>query len=287
VANKCLSLVIHGGAGGLPRERDYTPEREHMRGLVEAGRDQLAAGAAALDVVVETVAALEASGMYVAGRGASANSAGRFELDASLMDGRDRRAGAVAALQGFASPIAAARAVMEKTQHLMLAGEGAAAFAAAQGLQRIEPSWFTPARATYAPVGSTGTVGCIALDETGALAAATSTGGTQGKLFGRVGDSPVIGAGCWADRTVAVSCTGLGEAFVRSTAAAQIALRMRLAGESLAAAADAALADVKSLGGFGGVIALSASGEIAMPFTTSGMKRAALYPDGRIVSEIF
>jgi isoaspartyl peptidase/L-asparaginase-like protein (Ntn-hydrolase superfamily) len=287
VTNKCLSLVIHGGAGGLPRERDYTAEVEHMRGLIEAGRDRLRSGAAALDVAVETVAALEASGLYVAGRGASPGSTGRFELDASLMDGRTRRAGAVAALQGFAAPIRAARAVMDRTAHLMLAGEGAAAFAAAQGLERVEPSWFTPARATYAPVGSTGTVGCVVLDETGALAAATSTGGTQGKLYGRVGDSPLIGAGCWADERVAVSCTGLGEAFVRAAAAAQIAFRMALAGVDVAAAADAALADVVALGGFGGLIALSASGEIAMPFSTNGMKRAALHADGTITSEIF
>ena len=289
MANKCLSLAIHGGAGAMAGQA-YAIELAHMRGLAEAGRDRLAAGASALDVVMETVQAMEASGYYVAGRGASANSVGRYELDASLMDGPTRRAGAVAALVGFASPIRAARAVMDETRHVMLAGEGAAAFAAAQGLERVEPDWFTPARVSETKTktaAGAGTVGCVALDETGALAAATSTGGTQGKLFGRVGDSPIIGAGCWADDRVAVSCTGLGEAFVRATAAAQIALRMRLAGESVEAAAAAALADVRSLGGFGGVIALSGAGEIAMPFTTSGMKRAALYPDGRVTSEIF
>ena len=143
MANKSLALVLHGGAGVL-RRRDYGPERDHMRGLVEAGRDRLRAGEAALDVVVDVVAGLEASGLYVAGRGAWPNAAGRFELDASLMDGPSRRVGAVAALVGFASPIRTARAVMEKTPHVLLAGEGAAAFAAAEEMQRVEPDWFTP-----------------------------------------------------------------------------------------------------------------------------------------------
>jgi isoaspartyl peptidase/L-asparaginase-like protein (Ntn-hydrolase superfamily) len=286
VTNKCLSLVIHGGAGALSG-RDYGAELIHMRGLVEAGRDRLRAGGAAMDVAVETVAALEASGLYVAGRGASANSAGKFELDASLMDGPTRRAGAVAALQGFASPIRAARAVMETTPHVMLAGEGAAAFAAAQELERVTPDWFTPARSAETRSASTGTVGCVALDESGALAAATSTGGTSGKLAGRVGDSPIVGAGVWADRRVAISCTGVGEYFVRTATAAQIAFRLALTGQGLAEAADAALADVVALGGWGGLIALTSTGEIAMPFRSQGMKRAALTPKGAITAAVF
>ena len=286
MTNKCLSLVIHGGAGAMSG-RDYAPELAHMRGLIEAGRDRLRAGAAAMDVVVETIAALEASGLYVAGRGASANSAGKFELDASLMDGPTRRAGAVAALQGFASPIRAARAVMEATPHVLLAGEGAAAFAAAQGLEQVGPEWFTPARSAETRSASTGTVGCVALDETGALAAATSTGGTNGKLSGRVGDSPILGAGVWADSRVGVSCTGVGEYFLRTATAAQIAHRLQFAGQGLAAAADAALDDVVALGGWGGLIALSSTGEIAMPFRSQGMKRAALSPDGGITAQVF
>ena len=286
MTNKCLSLVIHGGAGAMSG-RDYAAELAHMRGLIEAGRDRLRAGAAAMDVVVETIAALEASGLYVAGRGAWPNSAGKFELDASLMDGPSRRSGAVAALQGFASPIRAARAVMEATPHTMLAGEGAAAFAGAQGLERIGPEWFTPARAAETRSASTGTVGCVALDETGALAAATSTGGTNGKLAGRVGDSPIVGAGVWADARVAISCTGVGEYFVRTATAAQLAFRMQFGGQGLAEAADAALADVVALGGWGGLIALSSTGEIAMPFRSQGMKRAALSPDGTITSGVF
>jgi L-asparaginase/beta-aspartyl-peptidase (threonine type) len=284
-------MVIHGGAGPL-RGGDYSREVAHMRGLIEAAQVRLDAGATALDVVVETIVALEASGLYVAGRGASPSSDGRYELDASLMHGPTRRVGAVAALAGFASPITAARAVMETTPHVLLAGQGAAAFAASHGLETIAnpAAWFTHAgrgsgrkRAQLA----TGTVGCLALDRSGALAAGTSTGGVFGKLAGRVVDSPIPGAGVWADEAVAVSCTGTGEMFVRAAVAAQVAHRMRFGGESLAAATDAALADVASLGGEGGLIALTAAGEVAMPYNSAGMKRAALYPDGRIVSEVF
>jgi len=263
-----------------------------MRGLIEAGRDRLAAGAAALDVVVETIAELESSGLYVAGRGASPNLAGIYELDASLMDGASRRAGAVAAFVGFASPIRAARAVMDTTPHVLLAGAGAAAFAAGQGLEAIDDpaAWFTPiwSESEIAASGSkVGTVGCLARDETGALAAGTSTGGTFGKLPGRVGDSPIPGAGVWADDTVAVSCTGEGEMFIRATVAAQIAHRMRFGGEALSAAAQAALQEVRALGGEGGLIALSAEGEIAMPYISKGMKRACLGADGAITSAVF
>jgi L-asparaginase/beta-aspartyl-peptidase (threonine type) len=208
------------------------------------------------------------------------------------MDGPSARAGAVAALRGFESPIAVARAVMEDTPHVMLAGEGAARFAAARGLAAIadEPRWYhgyRTARALAPPQVPHGTVGCVALDGEGRLAAATSTGGTEGKLPGRVGDSPIIGAGTWADQEVAVSCTGTGEYFIRTAAAVQIGARVRFARQSLAQAAAESLAAVAGLGGRGGLIAVSRKGEIAMPFNTQGMARGALHADGRINVEVF
>ena len=286
-----LRLVLHGGAGVLP-DRDYGPELTHMRGLIEAGRDRLLAGASAVEVVTETIEALEVSGLYVAGRGSSPNRAGRYELDASLMHGADQRLGAVAALQGFRSPIRAAREVLEAGEHVLLVADGAGAFARERRLTEIDDdaAWFTPAwrDAGMAPDDLRhGTVGCVALDGAGQLAAGTSTGGTFGKRPGRVGDTPIAGAGVWADERVAISCTGEGEMFIRAAAAAQIAFRLRLAGQPLAEACAAALADVRRLGGDGGLIALTAEGEISAPFITRGMKRAMLGPGGEIEAAVF
>lgn len=280
------AIILHGGAGPLLR-RNYAHEIDHMRGLIEMGRDLLAAGAAAMDVVVEVIRGLEESGYYVSGRGASPNAEGVFELDASVMEGPTRRAGAVAGLVGFKSPITAARTVMEKTRHVLLVGSGAARFCDEEGLEAIAhpETWFTPA---WRPKGAkTGTVGCVVRDGSGALAAGTSTGGVFDKLPGRVGDSPIPGAGVWADDRVAVSCTGVGEVFIRANVAAQIAHRMRFGGEDLSSAAANALAETKMLGGEGGLIALGADGTIATPYNSAGMKRAWLTAGGEIGAAVF
>ena len=285
------ALILHGGAGAR-RERNYDREIVHMREVVEAMKARLEAGASALDVVVEATAMLEESGLYVAGRGASPNLAGAYELDASLMDGTTRRAGAVAALQGFKSPITAARAVMDHTPHVMLAGEGAALFAMDQGLEPIgdEAAWFTHAGQgeDNHPPGtlSHGTVGCCVLDTHGRLAAGASTAGVFGKMPGRVGDTPIPGAGSWADDAVAVSCTGQGEFFIRTAAAAQVSWRLR-SGHDLAGATRVVIDEIGALGGDGGLIALDARGNIADPFNSQGMKRAWLRPDGEIGVEVF
>ena len=285
------ALILHGGAGAR-RERNYDREVAHMRELVEAMKARLDAGASALDVAVEAVTMLEDSGLYVAGRGASPNLAGAFELDASLMDGATRKAGAVAALQGFRNPIVAARAVMDHTPHVMLAGEGAALFALDQGLEPIadEAAWFTRAGQgeDNHPPGtlSHGTVGCCVLDSAGRLAAATSTAGVFGKMPGRVGDSPIPGAGSWADGRVAVSGTGQGEYFIRVAACAQLGWRVE-GGQTLTEAAQAVIGQIGDLGGDGGLIALDRDGAIAHPFNSQGMKRAWLTPAGEIGVEVF
>lgn len=285
------ALILHGGAGAR-RGVNYDAEIAHMRQVVEAMKARLDDGASALDIAVEAVVMLEDSGLYVAGRGASPNLAGAYELDASLMDGSTRKAGSVAALQGFRNPVLAARAVMEKTPHVMLAGEGAALFAHDQGLEAIgdEAAWFTQAGQgdDNHPPGTLGhgTVGCCVLDADGRLAAATSTAGVFGKMPGRVGDTPLIASGTWADDRVAASGTGQGEYFIRVAATAQTAWRVA-AGQSLSEAARAVIDQIGEMGGDGGLIALDRDGNIADPFNSQGMKRAWLTRAGEIVVDVF
>ena len=218
--------------------------------------------------------------MYVAGRGSAPNTAGYVELDASIMDGKTRAAGAVAAITAVTNPVSVARRVMQETPHVMLTGRGALAFAREQKLEEVAD----PDSYYVLPVGvyeneiyeqKHGTVGAVALDSSGGLAAATSTGGIFGKLEGRIGDTPLIGAGTWADDDVAISCTGMGEDIIRAGGVVTIAYRIK-AGATLAAAIDEMLAEVKRLGGDGGVIAVTKSGEIVMTYNSEGMKRAAV-----------
>ena len=276
-------FVLHGGAGMLAK-RSYDAELAQMTRLAQAARDALRGGASALDVICEAVRGMEASGLYVAGKGASPNRAGRYELDAAIMDGSTRNAGAVSALEGFVSPVTAARRVMDETPHVLLAGAGAAHFAREQRLETVDdaPGYYVPAAAPDNRAIPTGTVGAVALDVSGRLAAATSTGGTLNKVWGRVGDTPIIGSGTWADGRAAVSCTGQGEFFMRANAAADVSARMRYAGETLDGAVAGTLEDVAALGGEGGMIAVDASGQVCARFNSPGMKRALVHADGRI-----
>lgn len=260
--------------------RDYAVVEDHLRELAAEGRDRLIDGAAAIDVTEFAVAEMESSGLYVAGKGSAPNTAGYVELDASIMDGRSREAGAVAAIVGVANPISVARGVLRATPHVMLAGRGALAFAKMEGFELVEDA----DNYYVLPVGvyedevyeqKHGTVGAVALDRSGGLAAATSTGGTFGKLEGRVGDSPLIGPGTWADDDVAISFTGTGEHIIRSGGAISIAHKLA-AGASLEEAADLVLAEIERLGGDAGVIAVTRDARILMTYNSDGMKRASV-----------
>ena len=277
------TIALHGGAGVTPG-RDYSAVERHLDELVTQVGARLDAGLSALDAVEWAVARLEASGFYTAGRGSAPNRAGQVEFDACIMDGPGRRAGAVAAIQDVQSPIQAARAVMDQTPHVLLAGEGATAFAREAGLPAIgdDPNYFRLAIGVEpqdldvpADALGHGTVGAVALDREGRLAAATSTGGLFGKRPGRVGDTPLPGSGTWADDLVAISCTGVGEHFIRAGGAHEVAARHRHLGESLQAASDAMLTDVKGFGGNGGLIALGPDATPVFAWNSPGLKRAA------------
>src|SRR6202030_2638866 len=290
-----FAIAIHGGAGTLPRtDLSAEAERRYRNGLQEAidgGFAVLQGGGTSVDAVTRAVVLLEDNPLFNAGKGAVFTLDGRNELDASIMDGSTLKAGAVCGVTRIRNPVTLARAVMEKSERVMLAGTGAEEFAASQGISFVPQSYFhTPERwrqleriraGEFGLSGHTishvGTVGSVALDTHGHLAAATSTGGMTGKRFQRIGDSPIIGAGTYADdRSCAVSATGHGEVFIRTVVAHDICARMRFGGRSIGAAVrEVVLGELPPLGGEGGVIAIDARGEIAIEFNSEGMFRAS------------
>jgi beta-aspartyl-peptidase (threonine type) len=300
-------FVIHGGAGVVAKE--VTPEKEKamradLQKALESGYAVLKSGGSSLDAVSKAIVLLEDSPLFNAGKGAVFNHDGRNELDASIMDGATLRAGSVANVHKVKNPILLARAVMEKSQHVMLVGDGAEAFAESIGMTLVDPKYFytqerwqqlqdalkaeqaekvDPAKAPHH-----GTVGAVALDKSGHLAAGTSTGGMTNKRYGRVGDSPIIGAGTYANAKCAVSATGWGEFYIRANAAHDICARVEYRNTPIAQAADEVVTGVvPKLGGDGGVIALDADGNFATPFNTEGMYRGWIDRDGKMHIAIF
>ena len=295
-------LVIHGGSGSMrPGSLSQQLDELGRAGLgaaLDAGEAILAAGGSALDAVEATARVMEEDSCFNAGRGSVLAYDGHVELDAAIMDGRDRRCGAVAGLRSTRAPISAARAVMEQSPHVLMSYEGADDFACEAGLEQVPNRWFvTPERRRQLDEllakGSEafdadikyGTIGAVAVDVHGHVASATSTGGLTAKRWGRIGDSPLVGAGTYADdRAAAVSATGLGEVFIRAAGAHELCARVRLGGQRLQESLDGVLAEIKSLGGNGGLIAVAPSGEAAWGFTTPGMYRGIAGPDGRQVA---
>ena len=288
-------LVIHGGAGNVTPER-ITPDKQvlYQQKLTEAlaaGEKVLMEGGAALDAVMVAVQLMEECPLFNSGKGAVFSAAGKNELDASIMDGKTMKAGAVAGVTTIKSPIGAARRVMDSSAHVMLAGAGAEEFARVQGLELVDPSYFyteeswqeyLKVKAKVETDGRKGTVGAVALDKEGNLAAATSTGGMVYKKYGRIGDSPIIGAGTYANNeSCAVSCTGHGEFFIRNAVAYDASARILYLGETLEQATEFIVNQkLKKQGAMGGLIAVDKNGNVAMPFNTAGMFRGFVKSDG-------
>ena len=286
------AIVMHGGAGGISRE-NITPEmdKEYRASLLIAlntGKKILAEGGTALDAVEQTIRIMEDNPLFNAGKGAVFTHDGKNELDAAIMDGSSLSAGAVAGVTDIKNPITAARYVMTKSEHVLLTGAGASQFAKEQGLEIVPPSYFYTERRfnelqEILKKEKNGTVGCCALDKNGNLAAGTSTGGMANKRYNRVGDSPIIGAGTYANnRTCAVSGTGHGEYFIRWTVAHDISALMEYKGLTLKEASELVVNDkLLKAGGSGGVISVDKSGNISMPFNSKGMFRGFATADGK------
>lgn len=313
-------LVIHGGAGTILK-KNMSPAMEEaykasLKRALEKGYGVLQSGGSSLDAVEATVRVLEDDSLFNAGKGAVFTHEGRNELDAAIMSGKTGAAGAVAGITVVKNPISAARAVMEKSEHVMMIGPGAEKFAKEAGLEIVDPSYFrtesrwkglqkaiqedslatarsnaytNPAKLSIINKDNKfGTVGAVALDKQGNLAAATSTGGMTNKKYGRVGDSPIIGAGTYANNnTVAVSCTGWGEYYIRNVVAYDLSALMEYKGLSVQDAGKTVIKKVGDMGGDGGLIALDKNGHMAMPFNTEGMYRGAVTQDGKIEIYIY
>jgi beta-aspartyl-peptidase (threonine type) len=295
-------LVIHGGAGVMERHLlDETQEadiRAALDSALEAGSRILAGGGSALDAVEAAARVLEDAPHFNAGRGSVFTYQGTNEMDASIMEGAGRNAGAVTGVSATKNPVSLARRVMEASPHVFLSREGADQFSREQGLDQVGPEWFATAERRrqleemkesddhyFDEELKYGTVGAVALDMHGHVAAATSTGGLTGKRWGRIGDAPLIGSGTYADdRSGAVSATGAGEYFIRTAVAHEICARIRMLGESGKEAADAVIAEVGELGGSGGVILVTPGGETVFSFNTPGMYRGVASPEGRQVA---
>jgi beta-aspartyl-peptidase (threonine type) len=320
-----VAIAIHGGAGTILRE-NMSDEREaeyraKLEEALQAGYRVLENGGTSLDAVVSAIQIMEESPLFNAGKGAVFTNDGKNELDAAIMDGETRKAGAVAGISSVKSPVAAARAVMDNSPHVMMIGKGAEQFASEQGLEIVDPSYFYTDRRfeqlqrirstekqqldhdgdegsedkkqgyldAKFPDRKFGTVGAVALDQNGNIAAATSTGGMTNKRYGRVGDVPVIGAGTYADNaTAAISATGHGEYFIRSVVAYDITALMKYQNKSVKEAADEVVKDkLVEMGGGGGVIAIDHDGNIAMPFNTKGMYRGSIDTEGKVYIGIY
>ncbi|HEX8063126.1 MAG TPA: isoaspartyl peptidase/L-asparaginase [Allosphingosinicella sp.] len=295
-------LVVHGGSGIIERDRTTAQQDLQARSALEralaAGAEILASGGSALDSVESAACVLEDDPHFNAGRGAVFTYQGTNELDAAVMDGRGRHAGAVTGVSATKNPVRLARAVMEHSPHVFLSREGADQFSREQGLEQVGPEWFaTEERRNQLDLMRSdeshyfdeelkyGTIGAVAVDVHGHVAAATSTGGLTGKRWGRIGDTPLIGAGTYADdRAGAVSATGAGEYFIRAAVAHEICARMRMLGESAAVAADEVIAEVGALGGSGGVILVTPEGDAGWAFNTPGMYRGMASAEGSRVA---
>lgn len=315
-AQKKYVLVIHGGAGTILKSNMTAKQEDEYKAklteALKAGYAEMQKGNSSVDAVSASIMIMEDSPLFNAGKGAVFTAAGTNELDASIMYGKDKSAGAIAGVHTIKNPITAAIAVMQKSEHVMLSGVGAEEFAKEQKLDIVDPSYFwtknrweglqklkqkektTTKKVSQSTLPESyeidqkfGTVGAVALDKSGNIAAGTSTGGMTNKKYGRIGDAPIIGAGTYANSQVGISATGWGEYFIRATAARTIAAKMEYQNKNIQTATQETIDEIGKMGGDGGVIALDKNGNIAMPFNTAGMYRGAVTEDGEVMIEIY